>query len=74
MKLDLLAALNEECAARRAAILVTDIVSGQQRLVRETDVAAAPLSHRLQEHLTLRRSGKACARSHSFGERVSHHL
>jgi xanthine dehydrogenase accessory factor len=57
MRLDLLASLNEECAARRAAVLVTEMASGQQRLVREKDVASDPLSHRLQEYLTLRKSG-----------------
>ena len=34
MRLDTLAALNAERAARRAAILVTDLDSGEQRLVR----------------------------------------
>jgi xanthine dehydrogenase accessory factor len=57
MRLDLLAALNEECAARRATVLITEIASGQQRLVREKDIPADPLRHRLQEHLTLRTSG-----------------
>lgn len=57
MRLDLLAALNEEYAARRAAVLVTEIGSGQQRLVREKDVPSDPLSGRLQDHLALRRSG-----------------
>src|SRR5688572_28201814 len=57
MKLDLLAALNEERAARRAAVVVTDIASGTQRLVREADVDRDPLRSSLQEHLDLRRSG-----------------
>jgi xanthine dehydrogenase accessory factor len=57
MRLDLLAALNEDCAARRATVLITEIASGQQRLVREKDIPADPLRHRLQEHLTLRTSG-----------------
>jgi xanthine dehydrogenase accessory factor len=57
MNLDLLAALNEESAARRAAVLVTEVASGRQRLVREKDMAADPLGHRLQEHLALRKSG-----------------
>ena len=33
MKLDLLTALNTERAARRAAVVVTNVESGQQRLV-----------------------------------------
>jgi xanthine dehydrogenase accessory factor len=57
MRLDLLASLNEECAARRAAVLVTEIASGRQRLVRERDVASDSLSHRLQDYLTLRKNG-----------------
>ena len=39
MRSDILAALNDERAARRAAILVTDIADGAQRLVRESDLA-----------------------------------
>jgi xanthine dehydrogenase accessory factor len=35
MRLDLLEALNAERAARRAAVLVTDVASGEQRLVRK---------------------------------------
>ena len=48
MDLDLLSQLNAERAARRAAILVTDLASGEQRLVGENDVAADPLSGDLQ--------------------------
>ena len=57
MNLDLLAALNEERAARRAAVVVTDIASGMQRLVREAEVGHDPLRSSLQEHLGLRKSG-----------------
>jgi xanthine dehydrogenase accessory factor len=56
MKLDLLSALNAERAARRAAILVTDLASGEQRLVREADAAGDPLADLLAERL---RSGKS---------------
>ena len=38
MDVALLCALNKERAARRAAVVVTDITSGAQRLVRENDV------------------------------------
>jgi xanthine dehydrogenase accessory factor len=48
MDLDLLSHLNAERAARRAAILVTDLASGEQRLVGENDVAGDPLSGDLQ--------------------------
>ncbi len=39
MKLDVLHALNAERAARRAAVLVTDVASGEQRLVKAGEVA-----------------------------------
>ena len=44
MRLDLLAQLNTERAARRAAILVTDIATNEQRFVRESEAAADPLA------------------------------
>jgi xanthine dehydrogenase accessory factor len=56
MKLSLLTALNTERAARRAAIVVTDVESGEQRLVRAADIAKDPLREVLSEHL---RSGKS---------------
>ena len=43
MKLDILTALNAERAARRAAIVVTDVASGKQRLVKAADIAKDPL-------------------------------
>src|SRR5215213_2580080 len=56
MKLDILSGLNAERAARRAAIVVTEIDSGAQRLVRVSDVTGDPLQDLLQKHL---RSGKS---------------
>jgi len=56
MQLDLLTALNAERAARRAAIVVTDIASGKQRLVKAGDAAEDALKSALAEHL---RSGKS---------------
>jgi xanthine dehydrogenase accessory factor len=56
MKLSLLTALNAERAARRAAIVVTDVASGEQRLVKAADIAADPLKTVLAGHL---RSGKS---------------
>jgi xanthine dehydrogenase accessory factor len=56
MKLSLLTALNAERAARRAAIVVTDVESGEQRLVKAVDIAQDPLKTVLAEHL---RSGKS---------------
>ena len=56
MRLDLLSALNAERAARRAAILVTDMASGAQRLVKAADISTDPLKELLEKHL---RSGKS---------------
>ena len=56
MKLSLLTALNVERAARRAVIVVTDVVSGEQRLVKAADIANDPLKTVLAGHL---RSGKS---------------
>jgi xanthine dehydrogenase accessory factor len=57
LNLDVLSTLNADRADRRAAILVTDIASGEQRLVPETDIAADPLADVLQERLRQGRSG-----------------
>ena len=57
MQLDLLTALNAERAARRAAIVVTDIAAGKQRLVKAADIARDPLSSVLAEHLRTGKSG-----------------
>ena len=56
MRLDILKALNEERAARRPAIVVTNQASGAQRLVRSADVRNDPLKGVLEQHL---RSGKS---------------
>ena len=56
MRLDILHALNAERAARRAAIVVTDVATGEQRFVAAADVAADPLREILEAHL---RSGKS---------------
>jgi xanthine dehydrogenase accessory factor len=57
MKLSLLTALNAERAARRAAIVVTDVESGEQRLVKAADIAQDPLKAVLAEHLRSAKSG-----------------
>src|ERR1700722_6304674 len=57
MKLSLLTALNAERAARRAAIIATNVESGQQRLVKAADVAKDPLRAVLAEHLRSSKSG-----------------
>ncbi len=56
MRLDMLKALNAERAARRAAVVVTDIATGTQRFVAGADVGADPLREILSSHL---RSGKS---------------
>ncbi|HEY8567217.1 MAG TPA: XdhC family protein [Beijerinckiaceae bacterium] len=61
MRLDLLSALNAERAARRAAILVTEIDGGAQRLVREADIADDPLADELSERLRTGKSGLVAA-------------
>jgi xanthine dehydrogenase accessory factor len=57
MKVDLLTSLNAERAARRAAIVVTNVESGKQRLVKAADVAKDPLRPILAEHLRTSKSG-----------------
>jgi xanthine dehydrogenase accessory factor len=59
VKLALLSALNRERAARRAAIVVTDVATGTQRLVKGADVAADPLKDVLERHLRAGKSGLA---------------
>lgn len=56
MRLDILKSLNAERAARRAAVVVTDVATGAQRFVTGADVAADPLREILETHL---RSGKS---------------
>jgi xanthine dehydrogenase accessory factor len=59
VKLDILAALNAERAARRAAIVVTDPASGAERLVKGADVERDPLKDVLRERLRTAKSGMA---------------
>src|SRR5216684_2973816 len=57
MRLDILKSLNAERAARRGAIVVTDVASGEQRFVRKADVAADPLREQLEAALRPGKSG-----------------
>ncbi len=59
MRRDLLAALNGARAGRRAAVLITDLESGAQRLVQEADLATDPLAELLEQRLRLSKSGPA---------------
>lgn len=56
MKADLLAALNAERSARRPAVVVTDVASGGQRLVKAADFSADPLAADLDKHLRMNKS------------------
>ncbi|HET9717779.1 MAG TPA: XdhC family protein [Pseudolabrys sp.] len=57
MKLDILQALNAERAARRAVIVITDVASGQQRLVKAADIGKDPLGAVLEKRLRMGKSG-----------------
>ena len=59
MRLDILAALNAERAARRGAIVVTNAESGAQRLVKAAEVKADPLHDILEARLRSGKSGPA---------------
>ena len=56
MKLDILKSLNAERNARRAAVVVTNEATGEQRLVKAADVARDPLHALIEKHI---RSGKS---------------
>ena len=57
MKLETLAELNAERAARRPVIVVTDTGNGEQRLVKAADIAADPLHAELAKQLRMGKSG-----------------
>jgi xanthine dehydrogenase accessory factor len=59
MKLEILKALNAERGGRRAAVVVTDVTSGEQRLVKAADVAADPLKEVIEKHIRRGKSGMA---------------
>jgi xanthine dehydrogenase accessory factor len=56
VKLTVLQTLNEERAARRAAVVVTDLANGEQRLVKAAEIARDPLKDLLEKRM---RSGKS---------------
>ena len=57
MKLDILQTLNAERAARRAVVVITNVDSGAQRLVKAPDVARDPLAALIQKRLRMGKSG-----------------
>jgi len=57
LRLEILHALNAEREARRAAVLVTDVEKGTQRLVKASDVGKDPLKAVLEKRLRMAKSG-----------------
>jgi xanthine dehydrogenase accessory factor len=57
MRLDILKALNEERAARRSVIVVTNQDSGEQRLVKAGDIRNDPLKDLLGKRMRMAKSG-----------------
>lgn len=57
MKLDILKTLNSERAARRAVVVVTDVASGTQRLVKAADISKDPLKAVLDKRIRMAKSG-----------------
>jgi len=57
MKVDILHALNAERAARRAVVVVTDVASGEQRLVKSADIGKDPLRDLIEKHVRMGKSG-----------------
>src|SRR5215467_3334518 len=57
MDLAVLSTLNAERAARRAVVVVTDVESGKQRLVKAADAGKDPLAEVLDKRLRMAKSG-----------------
>jgi xanthine dehydrogenase accessory factor len=57
VKLETLAEVNTERAARRPIIVITDTASGEQRAVKAADFAGDPLHAELDKHLRMGKSG-----------------
>jgi xanthine dehydrogenase accessory factor len=57
LRLDILTSLNAERAARRAVVVVTEMQSSKQRLVKGDDVVRDPLRDILNKHLHSGKSG-----------------
>lgn len=57
MKAETLATLNAERAARRPVLVVTDMASGEQRLVKAADISSDTLSADLDKQLRMGKSG-----------------
>jgi xanthine dehydrogenase accessory factor len=59
VKLAVLKELNAERAARRAAVVVTQLASGEQRLVKAAQADSDPLAGLLEKHIRSGKSGTA---------------
>jgi xanthine dehydrogenase accessory factor len=57
VELKLLHTLNAERAARRAVVVVTDVASGAQRLVKAADAAKDALAEAIDKHMRMGKSG-----------------
>ncbi len=57
MKLEILKILNAERAARRAAVVVTDVTTAEQRLVKAAELARDPLKEQIEKHMRRGKSG-----------------
>ncbi len=57
MKLDILQTLNAERAGRRPVVVVTDLASGGQRLVKAADVGRDPLKELIEKRIRSAKSG-----------------
>ena len=57
MNLDILHTLNTERGARRAVVVITDVESGEQRLVKAADAARDPLHEIIDKRLRMGKSG-----------------
>ncbi|HEY4140715.1 MAG TPA: XdhC family protein [Pseudolabrys sp.] len=57
MKVEILHTLNAERAARRAVVVVTDIESGEQRLVKADEIARDPLHELIEKRVRMAKSG-----------------
>ncbi len=66
VELSTLAALNEERQARRAAVLVSDLASGNQRLVKQDAIPGDPLAELLERQLRSGKSGMIEAEGTSY--------
>ena len=66
MELSTLAALNEERQARRAAVLVSDLATGTQRLVKQAAIGGDPLAELLERQLRSGKSGMVEAEGTSY--------